>query len=92
VTPDPTLLEGTGTTGTGTFIANYDLQDYIPVPVAGEEPVKKIDQEDMVIAVAWKDKDGGNIPNSNIPDFTVFAAGVVYRATLSLSANEGFSL
>jgi hypothetical protein len=83
--PDSLLSLGTGSSGTGSFISNYNLQEYVPVPVAGAAPVKRVaDREDMVIEVAWRDEKGSN-------NFITFDVGKVYKATITLTAKDGFS-
>jgi hypothetical protein len=69
-------------------ILNYDLQAYVPVPMAGAAPVKNItNREDMDITAAWKDGAGQALGD----DFNAFVLGAVYQADITLSVKTGFS-
>jgi hypothetical protein len=69
-------------TGTN-YILNYDLQSYVPVPTAGEAPVKEFTaMRDLDVYVVWKDEEG------NSPD--VFALDTVYKADITLTAKNGY--
>ncbi|MFP3090414.1 hypothetical protein LQZ21_08820 [Treponema sp. TIM-1] len=69
------------------YITDYDLINYVPIPKPGERPVILVDSRgDLEAAVAWKDKDGVEIP---LP-FEAFAADTVYQAEIRLSAKPGY--
>jgi hypothetical protein len=75
---------------TGMIVIDYNLGAYVPVPVAGETPVKTKTipaRTDMDITVVWKDSAGADIIN----DFAVFTEGVVYQADITLTAMGGYA-
>jgi hypothetical protein len=66
-----------------TFITDYDLQSYVPIPMAGEKPVRRVDNRtDLSVVVVWKDETGNEITGE---DFT-FALGAIYQANITLTA------
>jgi hypothetical protein len=78
-----------------TYITNYNLQTYVPVPLAGEHPVWRIDtQEDMTVKVTWKGETspGSGIftPLNPVDTSSIFNLSVVYQAEISLETNEGY--
>jgi hypothetical protein len=73
--------------GTGLVIGNYDLQVYVPVPVAGAAPVTALSRGDMEIQAVWRDAAGSDISGT----LSSFAIGEVYRADITLSVKNGWS-
>jgi hypothetical protein len=78
--------------GANTLIANYNLQAYVPVPVAGETPVREIrSRADVEVEVAWYRE---TTPNANSWDplaaESSFETGVKYGADITLRAMKGF--
>jgi hypothetical protein len=70
------------------LVVDYNLQSYIPIPVAGKRPVWSLTRSDLTIEkVAWEKRDvGGRFqPLPQDPAFT-FAADGVYRAAFTLTA------
>ncbi|MDR2028854.1 MAG: hypothetical protein LBP93_04870 [Treponema sp.] len=68
-------------------IANYDLQVYVPVPVAGAAPVTVLSRGDLELRAVWKDAAGIDISGS----LSAFVAGDVYQADIIISAKNGWS-
>jgi hypothetical protein len=69
------------------YITNYNLQDYVPIPDKGEQPVTRVGgRGDLDITVTWKDETGADVPQP----FETFAPSTVYRAELKISAKEGY--
>jgi hypothetical protein len=65
----------------GSFaVTDYNLQQYVPVPVAGEAPVTKLDLPNLSLVVQWKDM-GGNPINP-----AAFVEGAQYQAIIMLEA------
>ncbi|MFP3090231.1 right-handed parallel beta-helix repeat-containing protein [Treponema sp. TIM-1] len=77
-----------------TFITDYNLQSYIPVPMAGERPVRAVNTRvDMTVEVTWKAEqspDSGTFVNIAAPDAFIFKLGAVYQADISLAAKPGY--
>jgi hypothetical protein len=79
--------EGKGRTEGQSYISDYNLQVYVPVPVAGAAPVKAmVNRQDLDVSVVWKDAAGKDITES----LTVFAEGEVYGADITLTAKDGY--
>jgi hypothetical protein len=77
-----------------TYITDYDLQNYVPVPMAGEKPVTTIDtREDLAVAVTWEveTSPGSGVFTGITPDnaFT-FGLHKVYRAEITLTTKTGW--
>jgi hypothetical protein len=78
-----------------TFITDYNLQSYVPIPLAGEPPVwTDTSRGDVAIDAAWQVE---NPPNSgSFADIAAgdtsytFVLGRVYRAAIRLRANSGY--
>ena len=69
------------------LISNYDLQDYVPVPVTREIPVKSLKRGDMFVEVSWKEK--GN--STELPDtFNSFKDNTEYQAEITLTVNNDY--
>jgi hypothetical protein len=66
-----------------TFITDYILQSYVPIPLAGEEPVRSVTRGGVAVTAAWEaEKPEGFKP---IPDSGyTFESGGVYRARIRL--------
>jgi hypothetical protein len=67
-------------------VENYNLQDYVPVPAAGEKAVKTVDRNELGVGVVWKDEGGADI--TGVLDR--FALGEVYQAEIILTAKSGY--
>jgi hypothetical protein len=68
-------------------VENYNLQDYVPVPAAGDRAVKAVtNRNDLGIEVVWKDAVGTDKPN----EFDRFELGEVYQAEITLTAKNGY--
>jgi hypothetical protein len=77
-----------------TFVTDYDLQRYVPIPLAGEKPVRSVTGRlDLTIDAEWEVEDpadsGGFAPISAGEGYT-FELGKVYRAAIRLRANSGY--
>jgi hypothetical protein len=71
-----------------TIILNYDLQTYVPAPMDGATPVKKIeDRADMTVTVVWKDAGGNDITAT----LDTFADDTVYKADITLTTKPGYA-
>ncbi|MDR2629834.1 MAG: carbohydrate-binding domain-containing protein [Spirochaetaceae bacterium] len=70
-----------------TYITDYNLQTYVPIPAARQRPVTLVnDREDLEMRVVWKDEAGAAIP---LP-FDAFAANTVYRAEIKIVPKPGY--
>jgi hypothetical protein len=70
----------------GVYVVDYDLQTYVPIPVAGEPAVKLVTQRgDLEATVTWKDAAGAELPLLG-----TFAADTVYKAEIRLTPREGY--
>jgi hypothetical protein len=76
-----------GSVEAASIIAEYNLRIYVPIPVAGETPVKAITRADMDIAVIWKDDQGLDITES----LSAFVVNAVYQADITLTAKNGYT-
>jgi hypothetical protein len=61
------------------FVTNYNLQSYVPIPLAGEEPVRSVTRDDMTLTVDWNPSPAGN-----------FELAAVYTADIRLSAADPY--
>jgi hypothetical protein len=69
------------------YITDYNLQSYVPVPVAGKQPVKQVgNRANIDVRVVWKNNSGKDITES----LAKFENGLVYQAEITLTANEGY--
>jgi hypothetical protein len=67
------------------YILNYDLQAYVPIPVEGGVPIKNVtNRRDMDIIVVWKDENDRVIPEP----FNGFVLNTVYKADILLSVKN----
>jgi hypothetical protein len=80
-----------------TFITNYNLQSYVPIPLAGDKPVRSVTSRgDLAVTVDWEVKDPSNsymfvpFPAPIVPAADRFDAGAVYRATIGLTAQTDY--
>ncbi|MFP3090233.1 autotransporter adhesin family protein [Treponema sp. TIM-1] len=77
-----------------TYITDYNLQSYVPIPMADEKPVRSVTHRgDVGVEVTWEVENPLNSGNFNpIPagDSYTFVAGAVYRAGIKLTANPGY--
>ncbi|MDR2759329.1 MAG: hypothetical protein LBB78_08110, partial [Spirochaetaceae bacterium] len=70
----------------GLYIVDYSLQNYVPVPVTGEQAVKKVAlRGDLEGTVTWKDEFGNELPNLG-----TFLADTVYQAEIKLTSQKGY--
>ena len=61
-------------------VIDYNLQDYVPIPVTGWVPTTSIvNRLGVTGSVVWKDNTG-----SNIPALSIFEANKVYQAEITL--------
>jgi hypothetical protein len=71
-----------------TFITDYNLQNYVPIPLAGEKPVQVIEtRADVRVQAVWKPENG---TYATYPDSFAFDLGVVYQADIRLTAKSGY--
>jgi hypothetical protein len=64
-------------------VKDYDLQHYVPVPVAGGVPVTELSRPDMEVTVRWQDRNGADIPGS-------FVQGARYLAIITMKTREPY--
>jgi hypothetical protein len=76
-----TVLFGITGSDSGTEVTDYNLQPYVPVPVAGQAPVKELEKPSLTLSVEWQDKN--DVP---LPDLDIFTQGVQYKAVITLTA------
>jgi hypothetical protein len=71
-----------------TFITDYNLQNYVPIPLAGERPVRTVEtRADVRVQATWYEEISANdMP----PDPYPFDLGVRYRANIRLTAKPGW--
>jgi hypothetical protein len=62
-----------------TFVTDYELQKYVPIPVVGAVPVLKIDKGEVEGAVTWQE-DGGTLTGSSFQAAKTYAANINIRA------------
>jgi hypothetical protein len=75
--------EGPGTT----YITDYNLQSYVPIPNTGKPPVHAIsNREDVEVKVLWKNAGGTEVP----PPFKTFLGNTVYQAEITVAAKNGY--
>ncbi|MFP3090417.1 hypothetical protein LQZ21_08835 [Treponema sp. TIM-1] len=75
-----------------TFITDYNLQNYVPIPLAGEKPVWRIDNRgDLTGTVTWKRKTGTDTFTDVVeaPNIT-FVLDTVYQARIDLAVKDGY--
>ncbi|MFP3090413.1 hypothetical protein LQZ21_08815 [Treponema sp. TIM-1] len=68
-----------------TYITDYNLQTYVPIPSTGEAPVSVVNRGDLDVTVVWKDHAGVNLPS-----LAVFQADTVYGAEIKLTPKAGY--
>jgi hypothetical protein len=77
-----------------TFITDYNLQSYVPVPIAGEKPVRTVNtREDMTIEVKWKAEDSPGSDNFipiDTADTFAFNLGTIYKAEITLATKQNY--
>jgi hypothetical protein len=74
-----------------TFIIDYNLQSYVPIPLAGEKPVRSVmSRGDVTVEAAWKVETSEVFVSIPAGDSYTFAKGAVYRADIWLTANSGY--
>jgi hypothetical protein len=59
------------------FITDYNLQTYVPIPLAGEEPVRSLTRPGLAVNVTWDPSPAGP-----------FVLGTVYRAAIRLTVEN----
>jgi hypothetical protein len=75
-----------------TYITDYNLYSYIPIPLAGERPVwSMVNREDVEVTVEWGIEQGAGqfTPISEATSYT-FDAGAVYQASIQVRAKPGY--
>jgi hypothetical protein len=76
-----------------TYITDYNLQNYVPVPMAGEKPVRAHTPEGITVTAEWTEETNpgvyGTITGYADPDFS-FLPRTVYRAEIELAAETGY--
>jgi hypothetical protein len=73
-----------------TYITNYNLPDYVPIPAPGERPVNLLNRGDMDVVVEWKIwKDETEIDPPT--PFETFLDNTVYKAVIRLTAKSGYA-
>jgi hypothetical protein len=75
-----------------TFVTDYNLQTYVPVPISGESPVRAVNtREDMTIEVIWKVEDPPGSDSFNTPINTAdFQLGTRYKAEITLTTKTNY--
>jgi hypothetical protein len=67
------------------YVTDYNLQSYIPIPLAGDEPVQSVtSREDVTITVTWKKENPPDSANFDPISTGPFEAGAVYQAAIEL--------
>jgi hypothetical protein len=69
-------------------IGDYNLQNYVPVPVEGQRPVTEVNREEIRVTAAWYNSTGTPIPN---PETATFILGAVYQADITVTAGTGYT-
>jgi hypothetical protein len=70
------------------IITDYNLQVYVPIPINGVVPVKRVTSLPSVdVTVVWRDKDYNDITDS----LSVFKVKEVYRADITLTAKGSYA-
>jgi hypothetical protein len=74
------------------FVTDYNLQNYVPIPQAGEAPVSEADREGVTVTVDWEEETPAD--SNTFVDFTAaeFAVDAVYRALIQVTAKPGYRL
>jgi hypothetical protein len=70
-----------------TYITDYNLQNYVPVPLAGEKPVWTVDRPDIKVTAVWSEKDSSAPLDTSGGSFML---GAEYRADIRLTTKEGY--
>jgi hypothetical protein len=71
-----------------TYITDYNLQNYVPVPLAGEQAVWIVEtRADVRVEVIWYETSPTNSVSSNPLNFGL---GTVYQADIRLTAKTGY--
>jgi hypothetical protein len=78
----------------GIYVTGYDLQNYVPIPQAGDKPVRNLTSRlDLTVKTEWLVEQpvgsGTFKPIPDDPDYT-FVLGTVYQALIRLQANPGY--
>jgi hypothetical protein len=74
-----------------TYITDYNLQNYVPIPLAGEKPVRALEtREDLRVQAVWQVETASGAYDNIAPDPFVFALGAVYKAAIRLTAKPGY--
>jgi hypothetical protein len=71
-------------------VLDYNLQNYIPIPVREEAPVKSLRRGDMNVTVLWKIlRDDEELDVAD--PFDSFAQGTVYRAYITMEVRNNYA-
>jgi hypothetical protein len=95
VFPSPENITGVHTApgASVTVTHEYDLQLYVPLPVAGGTPVTSVETPTMNITIVWKSRGGTSqyYPDNGWGTVTPssFVAGTLYGAAITLKAKGG---
>jgi hypothetical protein len=68
------------------YVGDYNLQNYVPVPVARAVPVKSLIRPDLTVTAQWKDDKGTTLDEG----FAVFDEGMRYEAKITLTAKTDY--
>jgi hypothetical protein len=67
-------------------IVDYNLESYVPIPVAGEPAIPEVNsRRDLRGTVTWKDQTGNPLPNPYI-----FLPDMVYQGEITLIPRDGY--
>jgi hypothetical protein len=75
--------------GTNSYVMDYNLQVYVPIPTAGAAAVKTVStRRDMEISVKWLNANSGADITGSLSEF---AEGASYKAEITVKARPGWS-
>ncbi|MDR2364101.1 MAG: hypothetical protein LBD65_06775, partial [Spirochaetaceae bacterium] len=66
------------------IVADYNLENYVSIPVVGQAPITSLTREGVDVAVEWRDSAG------NLLQAKSFVRDEVYRAVIVLKAKSGY--
>jgi hypothetical protein len=79
-----TVVYNNSNDGKITYVTDYHLQNYVPIPVAGETPIREIDVDGVTGRAIWKK---GGTP---LADTETFTEGETYTADIVLWARPDY--
>ncbi|MDR0688716.1 MAG: hypothetical protein LBG08_00405 [Spirochaetaceae bacterium] len=65
-------------------VVDYNLENYVSIPVAGQAPIKSLSREGVDVAVEWKDSGGNPLDGKS------FVRDESYKAVIILKAKSGY--